>query len=56
MQQGRQGMLARLLERRFGPLTADIEARLQGASQSELEHWADNILTAGSLEEVFRVQ
>lgn len=54
MQQGCQGMQAHLLERRSGPLTADIRARFQDASQSELAHWADNILTASSLDDVFR--
>ena len=48
--------VARLLTRRFGPLGTDVEARLSQASRDELDHWADALLTAGSLEEVFRLQ
>ena len=48
--------VARLLTRRFSPLGTDVEARLSQASRDELDHWADALLTAGSLEEVFRLQ
>ena len=47
-----KGML-RLLTRRFGPLDAATERCLQEASSAELERWADNILDAASLDEVF---
>lgn len=53
MQQGEAAVLERLLKRRFGPLPADTQARLAGASLEQLEHWADAILDAKSLEEVF---
>ena len=53
---GQRQTVARLLTRRFGPLEAEVEARLNQASKDELDHWADVLLTAGSLEEVFRVQ
>jgi hypothetical protein len=33
----------------------DVEQRLQQASTDELEHWADNILDARTLEDVFSV-
>ena len=45
--------LSRLLERRFGPLDPAVTERLQKASATELERWADNILDASTLDEVF---
>ncbi|MCM8567542.1 DUF4351 domain-containing protein [Thauera linaloolentis] len=48
-------MLTRLLTRRFGPLDAAVSERLQKATSAELEQWADNILDARRLEEVFGV-
>lgn len=57
MQQGRQegeaAVLLRLLVRRFGPLGEAITERVRGASPAELERWADNILDARTLDEVF---
>ena len=54
-QEGEQNLLLRQLTRRFGPLDAATEQRLQQASQEELERWADNILEARTLDEVFTV-
>ncbi|ENO86289.1 DUF4351 domain-containing protein [Thauera linaloolentis] len=48
-------VLTRLLTRRFGPLDAAVSERLQKATSAELEQWADNILDARRLEEVFGV-
>ncbi|MDO5103008.1 MAG: DUF4351 domain-containing protein [Lautropia sp.] len=56
VQQGSQSMLARLLRLRFGELSATTQARLEAASQTELDQWAERILTAQTLDEVFRVQ
>ena len=53
MQKGESAVLLRLLTRRFGPLDSATEQRLQQASSDELEQWADNILDAESLDEVF---
>ena len=53
MQKGELNVLLRLLTRRFGPLDSATEQRLQQASSEELERWADNILDAESLAEVF---
>ena len=53
MQKGELNVLLRQLTRRFGPLDAATERRLQEASSEELERWADNILDAASLDEVF---
>ena len=52
-QEGEQNLLLRQLTRRFGPLDAATEQRLEQASQEELERWADNILDAQALDEVF---
>lgn len=53
MQKGEQNILLRLLVRRFGPLDAATEQRLQQASSEELARWSDNILDAQTLDEVF---
>ena len=57
-QEGRQEEAARLLRRqltrRFGPLPAWVEAKLAQATTDTLELWADRILDAASLDEVFR--
>ncbi|WP_285259528.1 DUF4351 domain-containing protein [Halopseudomonas bauzanensis] len=52
-QEGKLDVLLRLLTRRFGPLDAATEQRLQNASASDLERWTDNILDARTLDEVF---
>jgi hypothetical protein len=53
MQQGEQTLLSKLLVRRFGPLDAETDQRLQQATTDELERWAENLLDAESLAEVF---
>ena len=61
MQQGmRQGrvegervVLERQLRRRFGPLSPPIAQRLHGASAADLETWAENVLDADTLDDVF---
>ncbi len=49
-------MLTRLLSKRFGPLDEAVQARLQAASLAELEAWADRLLEADTLAEVFQMQ
>ena len=51
--EGRAAILARLLTRRFGPLPATITQRLGHASAEQLDLWAERILDADSLDEVF---
>ena len=46
-------MLIRQLGRRFGSLSAETLSRLDNANQQQLEAWADRILDARTLEEVF---
>ncbi|WP_418648533.1 DUF4351 domain-containing protein [Thauera butanivorans] len=52
-QDGERELLARQLSRRFGPLDTLTAERLQRATTAELERWADNILDARTLEDVF---
>lgn len=51
--EGEARVLARLLARRFGRLPDWVGTRLAGASETDLERWADAVLEAGSLAEVF---
>lgn len=53
---GRQQTLAELLAERFGPLDEATRQRLASASLDELKNWSRRILSAQSLEEVFRLQ
>ena len=46
-------LLHRLLTRRFGPLPAWVEDRLNQAPTETLEMWADRVLDAPTLEAVF---
>ena len=54
MQQGEEKVLERQLTRRFGPLSEATRQRLQAADINQLEHWADNILDAKTLDDVFK--
>ncbi len=54
--QGEAHLLARQLLRRFGPLDANLQARLSAATPDQLERWADRILDSPTLEAVFQVQ
>ena len=53
MQQGERELLLRLLRRRFGELSAAVRERVAAAQTPELDRWAEQLLTAASLEEVF---
>ncbi|TLD44437.1 MAG: hypothetical protein FAZ92_03304 [Accumulibacter sp.] len=54
IRQGESALLERQLTRRFGPPSAETLARLNAATVEELEQWAENILDATTLEEVFK--
>ncbi|QOR69789.1 DUF4351 domain-containing protein [Ruania alkalisoli] len=58
LQQGRRQSqaetLARLLTQKFGPLPEHHQDRIQHATTDELDTWTDRILTASTLEDVFR--
>ena len=51
--QGERALLERQLRRRFGALPPRVGARLGAAAEAELEAWADNVLDAATLDEVF---
>jgi len=53
--EGRAALLIRLLTRRFGELPDSAIARVRSASVPELEAMGDSVLTAQSLEEIFKV-
>lgn len=53
IQQGETAVLERQLTRRFGPLSPETRNRLADATLEQIEHWADNILDAQSVEDVF---
>ena len=50
----RTEILARLLERRFGPLPARIRKRIDDAAQEQLDAWLEAVLDAPELKAVFR--
>jgi len=54
MQQEASNMLKRQLTRRFGPLSQATLTRLNSADLEQIECWADNILDAQTLDEVFQ--
>ncbi len=51
--QGEASLLKRLLKRRFEKLPSWIDQHLEQASRQELEGWADRVLDAERLEDVF---
>ncbi|MBM4062587.1 MAG: Rpn family recombination-promoting nuclease/putative transposase [Planctomycetes bacterium] len=51
---GRAELLLRLLHRRFGELPADLEERVRSADVAALDTWAERVLDAQSLDEMFR--
>ena len=57
MQQGRvegeRVVLERQLRRRFGLLPPEVAERLSEASATDLETWAENVLDAQALDDVF---
>ena len=49
-----RAVLSRQLQRRFGPLDPQTRYRLEAADQQQLELWAERILDADSLADVFQ--
>lgn len=54
LQQGEGKILVRLLEKRFGSVTDHIKEKITDATEEQLEQWADNILDAKKLDDVFQ--
>lgn len=52
-EEGRRGLLTKLITLKFGALAPDVAARVASASSEEIDRWAERILTAGSIDEVF---
>ena len=52
-QEGERRVLERQLQRRFGALSAENTERLTEASMEDLETWAENVLDAQRLDDVF---
>ncbi len=53
LEKGRAEALARLLDRRFGPLPRDVRARIDAAGTAEIETWFDAAIDAPDLASVF---
>ena len=51
---GRTAVLIKQLTLKFGPLSADASERVQRATTEELDRWAERVLSAASLDDVFR--
>jgi hypothetical protein len=51
--EGESTLLERQLAKRFGPLSEDTRARLRSARTQQLETWAERVLDAPSLAQVF---
>ncbi len=50
---GQSGIVLRLLHLRFGRVPDPVRARIRHASAAELETWAEAVLEATTLDEVF---
>ena len=54
--EGERALLRRQLRRRFGDLSPETVERVDQASARDLGSWAENVLDAGTLDEVFRLE
>ena len=51
--EGQRSLLLRLIVRRFGPQPAELAARVEAGSAADLERWAERVLEAASIEDLF---
>lgn len=51
--QGQKRLLLTLLQKRFGSLPVAVEARVNAADSAQVDAWAEKLLSASSLDEVF---
>ncbi|RCK78694.1 MAG: putative transposase [Candidatus Ozemobacter sibiricus] len=57
LEKGRERMakaILRLIEQKFGPLNEADRRRILEASEEQLDTWADRILDAATLEQIFK--
>ncbi len=52
-EEGERLLLEKLIELKFGSLSGKVRAKLESADQPQLSLWAERILTARSVDEVF---
>lgn len=50
---GRAALLLRLLEKKFGPIPANVNVLVEDAPIEQLDRWAEGLLSANSLPELF---
>ena len=51
--EGERAVLERQLRHRFGPVPTELAERLRRASADDIETWAESLLDAGTLDDVF---
>jgi predicted transposase/invertase (TIGR01784 family) len=51
--EGRRALLLRLLASKFGPVSRDTDQRIAAATAADLDRWAERLLTAERLDEVW---
>jgi hypothetical protein len=54
--EGRAEMLLRQLSVKFGPVSAEIDQRVRSADVAELDVWAERVLVAQAIDDVFRLE
>jgi flagellar biosynthesis/type III secretory pathway protein FliH len=54
--EGKAEALERLLALRFGPVSADVTARVRSGSETELDHWLEAVLSAERVDAVFAAE
>jgi hypothetical protein len=52
--EGNAEMVLRLLRLKFGSLEPEVEERVRSADADRVQEWGDRVLTAESLQDVFR--
>ena len=50
---GRAELLLRMLTRRFGSVSPSVRSRVLSGSEREVDAWADAVLEAESVDEIF---
>ena len=53
-QEGQAALLLRLLSSRFDTVPEALQARVKAGTSSELETWAERVLTVSAIEDLFQ--